>query len=51
MNLGPHLDRILDVKYTGGVDEKERRKKKRREVFASQVTKAVEMMKVLHLEK
>ena len=46
MDLGPVLDDILDVKYTTGSDERERRKVKRKEKFCGQVRKAVSRMMV-----
>ena len=46
MNIGPLLDEKLAVKYTSGVDEAERRKKKRKEKFQAQVAKAVQRMQV-----
>lgn len=49
MDLGPHLDRILDVKYTSGELEKQRRKLKRKEKFMDHVSRAVKMMQV-HLQ-
>ena len=49
MDLKPHLDDILDVKYTSGEDEKQRRKLKRKEKFIDHVSRAVKMMQVLLL--
>lgn len=46
MDLGPQLDHALDVKYTSGQDEKQRRKLKRKEKFRDQVSRAVQMMQV-----
>ena len=46
MDLGPLLNNILDVKYTAGSEDKERRKVKRREKFCGQVQKAVRRMMV-----
>ena len=52
MDLKPHLDQILDVKYTTGSGDKERRKKKRKEKFRDQVRREVKLMQVarVHLE-
>ena len=49
MDLGPPLEDILDVKYTSGEDEKQRRKLKRKEKFIDHVSRAVKMMQVLLL--
>ena len=46
MDLGPLLSDKLDVKYTTGSDERERRKVKRKEKFCGQVRKAVCRMMV-----
>ena len=46
MDLKPHLDDILDVKYTTGSGARERRKKKRKEKFVDQVRKEVKTMQV-----
>ena len=40
------LDEKLAVKYTGDVDEKTRRKKKRKEKFKTQVKRGVNLMTV-----
>ena len=40
------LDDKLAVKYIGGVEEKTRKKKKRKEKFKSQVRKGVNLMMV-----
>ena len=46
MDLKPHLDQILDAKYTAGSGERARRKLKRKEKFCDQVRKAVGKMMV-----
>ena len=46
MDLGQHLDDILDVKYTTESGDRERRKVKRKEKFCGQVRKAVKSMMV-----
>ena len=46
MDLKPHLDDILDVTYTTGSGDRERRKKKRKEKFLDQVRKEVKTMQV-----
>ena len=40
------MDEKLAVKYTGGAEEKTRKKKKRKEKFKSQVKKGVNLMMV-----
>ena len=44
------LEQKLGVRYIGGVEEKERRKKKRKEAFQSQVKACVKLMQVLQPE-
>ena len=46
MDLGTLLNDKLDVKYTTGSEERERRKVKRKEKFCGQVRKAVCRMMV-----
>ena len=44
--MGRDLDEKMSVKYFGGVEEKERRKKKRKEAFMTQVKSGVRTMQV-----
>ena len=46
MDLGKEVDDKLRVRYIGGVEEMERRKKKRKEAFMSQVRCGVQTMQV-----
>jgi len=46
MNVGSLVDEKLAVRYTSGPKVTERRKKKRKEKFTTQVARAVKMMKV-----
>lgn len=46
MDLGKELDEKMNVRYLGGVEEAERRKKKRVESFQTQVVCGVQAMKV-----
>ena len=46
IDLGPKLDAKLNVRYVGGVDEKEKGRKKRQEAFATQVRVGVNEMHV-----
>ena len=46
MNVGSLVDEKLGVRYTSGSEVIERRKKKRKEKFTTQVARAVKMMKV-----
>ena len=46
MNVGSLVDEKLAVRYTSGSEVTERRKKKRKEKFTTQVARAVKMMKV-----
>ena len=46
MDLGPKLDKVLDVRYVPEVDETARRNLKRREKFKVQVQSAVRKMQV-----
>lgn len=45
--MGKELDEKLSVRYIGGVEEKERRKRKRKEAFITQVKSGVRTMQVL----
>ena len=46
--MGEELDEKLRVRYVGGMEEKERRKKKRKEAFMMQVKCGVRTMQVLN---
>ena len=48
--MGDSLEQKLGVRYIGGVEEKERRKKKRKEAFQSQIKACVKLMQVLQPE-
>ena len=48
MDLGKELDEKLSVRYIGGMEEKERRKKKRKEAFMVQVKSGVRTVQVLN---
>ena len=46
MDIAPTLRQKLDVKYTAGVEEKARKKIKRKEYFKGQVAQTVRQMEV-----
>ena len=46
MDIAPTLRQKLDVKYTAGVEEKARKKIKRKEHFKGQVAQTVRQMEV-----
>ena len=50
MDIAPHLSQKLDIKYTAGVDEQERKKIKRKEHFKCQVARTVKQMEVRYPE-